>query len=197
MTAELRDRQHQRFCNALAAVAPDAPTLCEGWTAHDLAVHVWQLKRDPVTWPAEILPPLRGLSRRRAADVKARWSYPDLVERLRAEPAAIACMPDDRFEGYRHSLGEYYVHTQDVARANDLDRQPSEPDVQEALWLRVRRAGLALHWRTRGLVLARPDGRSVKVTPGAPSLTVTGEPSELMCWVYGRTAVADVTLERP
>lgn len=59
MTAALRDEQLSRCCDALAAVERDAPTLCEGWSAHDLALHLWVLKH-PLAWPGIGVPALDG-----------------------------------------------------------------------------------------------------------------------------------------
>lgn len=70
----LRDAEQERCCDVLAQVPPDTPTLCEGWTAHDLAAHLWSLKQpDPRWW-------VGPGSRRRIADPRARppkgWSSP-------------------------------------------------------------------------------------------------------------------------
>ncbi len=106
-------------------------------------------------------------------------------------------MPLDRFEGHRHALGEYFVHTQDVVRANGLEQDTPDPELEAALWLRVRVAARQLHRRsTPGLVLQCPDGRSAHVTGRAPVTVVKGAPSELICWVFGREAVAEVTVQR-
>ncbi|MEZ5093524.1 maleylpyruvate isomerase family mycothiol-dependent enzyme [Nocardioides sp.] len=192
MTAALRDRQLQRLCDVLDAVDADADTWCAGWTAHDLAVHVWTLKRDPLGWPGVVVP---RLGRGRAARIHSRWEYADLVGRLRREPGGIAAMPLDRWEDHRHALGEYWMHTQDVARPQGVPQPPVDDALAEALWLRVQRAAHALHRRTRGLTLVHPDGRRAAVTRGAPTVVVTGEPPELMCWAYGRPA--EVRVERP
>lgn len=192
MRAQLRDREHVRLCDVLAAVPADAPTLCEGWTAHDLAIHIWLLKHDPLSWPALAVAALEPFGRRRADRIRRRWSYPELVGRLRLDGAELACMPGDRFEGHRHALGEYWIHAQDVARPNGVAQPAPDADLQEALWRRARIAAPALRLANRGLVLARPDGRKMRVTPGAPTIQVTGEPTEVILWVYGRTSVADV-----
>lgn len=116
------------------------------------------------------------------------------MSHLRAGSGAIAVMPLDRFGGYRHALGEYYVHTQDVVRANGLPHEPPDEEMQEALWLRVKVAAPILHLhRTPGLVLVRPDGAKAKVTFGRARQFVHGQPSELMCWAYGRRADVAVT----
>lgn len=47
--------------------------------------------------------------------------------------------------------------------------------------------GLVLEWD------GRPD-RSLRVTPGARTVTVIGAPVELMLYAFGRRAAADVRL---
>jgi uncharacterized protein (TIGR03085 family) len=191
MSAELRDRQLQRFCDVLEAVPAEAPTLCEGWTAYDVAIHLWILKHDPWGWPGVVVP---RLDLGRSARVRRRFPYDALVARLRSEPGAIACMPLDFREDYRHALGEYWMHTQDVARPSSVTQPEPDAELQEALWLRVQVVARALHRRTAGLVLVHPDGRSAEVTRGPARVVVTGEPTELLCWAFGRTSVADVTV---
>lgn len=191
MSAELRDRQLDRFCDVLDAVPAEAPTLCEGWTAHDVAIHLWILKHDPLGWPGVVVP---RLDLGRSARVRRRWPYADLVVRLRAEPGPLPCMPWDFREDYRHALAELWVHTQDVARPNAVAQPGPDPALQDALWLRVQKVARLLHRRTAGLVLTRPDGTSVQVTKGAPQVVVTGDPTELLLWAHGRTSAADVTV---
>lgn len=193
-TRELRDRQRDRLCDALSAVPADAPTLCEGWDAHDLAVHIWVIKHEPLAWPGMVVRPLAPTSAALSDRIKRRWDYHDLIRRIRCDKAGIACMPFDRREDYRHSLGEYFVHTQDVARPNGVEQPVPDPQLQDALWLRVQLAAHQLHRRRiPGLVLQRPSGERAQVTEGPIRRVVSGEPSELMCWVYSRRG-ADVEL---
>ena len=192
MSVALRDRQLQALCDVLDTVSADAPTLCRGWSAHDLAVHLWILKRDPLGWPGVVVP---RLDLGRSARIRRRWTYEQLTSLLRKEPGAIACMPCDRREDFRHSLGEYWMHTQDVARPNQVMQTPPSESLQDELWLRVQKVAATLHRRrTPGLVLSRPGRTSVQVTAGPPRIVLSGEPSELMCWVHGRTTAARVTV---
>jgi uncharacterized protein (TIGR03085 family) len=193
--AELRDRQLLRCCDVLAAVEPDAVTLCAGWSAQDLAIHLWAIKHDPLAWGGVVVPALAWLTRRRADRVRRRWTYEELVNRLRAESGAIASMPLDRREDHRHALGEYFVHTQDVARPNGVDQPAPDAALQEALWLRTRSAARLLRRRLPpGLVLEHPDGRRASIGTQYPQTVVRGAPTELLCWVYGRQAAALVTV---
>lgn len=200
MSRELRDRELGRLCDVLDAVEPTAPTLCAGWDAHDLAVHLWVIKHDPASWPGVAVPALAPITRRRSAAIRQRWSYPEIVAVLRHGGGDVASMPGDHREGHRHALGEYYVHAQDVARPNGVRQARPDVQLQEALGLRVRRAARQLFWRPwpqkRGLVLEWPGRGRVRITGDGRlgSVVVVGEPSELLCWVHGRRDVANVTV---
>lgn len=194
MTAALRDAQFQLLLDVLEQVDGTAPTLCEGWDAQELAIHLWQLHRDPIAWIGTSVRASGGITKRRAAETRARWSYAELLGRLRELPAAIPCMPDDRFEACRHALGEYWIHTQDVARPNGVEQPEPSFELECALWKRASVAGLALHaLRTPGLVIAWPGVSARQITPGrTPRVRVEGRPGEVMLWLYGRTSAADV-----
>lgn len=193
MSIHLRDLHLTQFCDALAAVPPTAPTLCDGWDAHDLAVHVWVIKRDPLSWPGIVIPALEGATARRGERLRQRREYASLIAELRRLPGFIACMPLDWREGHRHAIGEYYIHTEDVRRANALPRITQTEETEDALWIRVRTAGRQLWTRGQETVLVTaPQRESFTLGPGVPTKHVHGLPSEVILWVYGRHDGADV-----
>lgn len=73
------------LCDLLDRVGPDAPTLCAGWSAQDLAAHLWVREADPLGAPGIVAKPLAGLTERRMAESKSRWPYAELVDRIRRE----------------------------------------------------------------------------------------------------------------
>ncbi len=194
MSIELRDRARDDFCEALLAVGPAAPTLCEGWDAAHLAAHVWTLHHDPLAWPGTALPWLAGSTERRLRRAIEGRSYEALVGEIHLL-RRIACMPlDGRLEGHRHALGEFVVHTEDVRRANGLPTPAPSPELTAALWRRLRTAARQLTLgRRRGLLLVPTDAGAppYAVVKGRGTI-VTGPVLELMLWVYGRTGHAEV-----
>lgn len=188
----LRGRQQNLLCDALSAVRPNAPTLCEGWRAHDIAIHLWKMRHDRIGWLGE-LPGFGWWRRQRSDRVRRALSYEALIAELREPPGDLPCMPlDGLLESHRHSLGEYYVHTEDIARANRLVGPTPEPALHNALWHRAQTAARDLRpMHGGGLVLQRPDGERAVIVSG-PGEVVVGEPSELLLWVYGRREVARV-----
>ncbi|CAM5233272.1 hypothetical protein SGRI78S_00777 [Streptomyces griseus subsp. griseus] len=75
-----------------------------------------------------------------------------------------------------------------TGRAVQLD-----PVFSDVLWSRTERTARLLGRRSPvGLVLRRPDGRTAVAHKGAPVVTVTGEPAELLLYAFGRQDAADV-----
>lgn len=193
MTRVLRDAEYARLCDTFDDVEAEAPTLCGEWSAHDLAAHLWVLKHDPVAWPGVALAPFTPLTDARMARVKRRWEYAELIRRLRAGGPSVAAMATDALEGYRHALGEYFVHGEDVRRANDLPRPAYSSELQDALWRRARLAARVLRRGDGGLVLRRADGPQARIVKGEGRLVV-GAATELLLWVHGRDSVAEVEI---
>jgi hypothetical protein len=48
-----------------------------------------------------------------------------------------------------------------------------------------------------GVVLARPDGDSITVRSGHPTAVLTGEPQELLLYLFGRKKHARVDITGP
>jgi uncharacterized protein (TIGR03085 family) len=192
MTAHLRDARKAETCRLLGLVRPDAPTLCAGWTAHDLAAHLWGLNHAVLQPVTETLGPAPVADRLRER-VISRWSYQELLRRLTEGPSSFRWMPADVLEGHRHALGEWYIHGEDVRRVHDLPADPGDDTLQEALWRRLLVAAPQLK-RRECLEFRRPDGVTHRIGSGSPTHTITGRPSELLLWAYGRTAVADVVV---
>ncbi|MEY8565294.1 TIGR03085 family metal-binding protein [Corynebacterium sp.] len=183
------------LADLLLSLGPDRPTLCEGWTTRDLAVHLVLREYRPDAMAGMFLPLLGGhletLSRRyREKD------YKDLVELYRAGPPVWNPMRlGDRFI----NLGENFVHHEDARRGGGewSPRDLPQP-TRDTLWAAVRQISRGLI-RSSGVAvtLVRTDGRGESVTVGdsTPGVTVTGEAGELLLWIYGRIKDCDVTVE--
>lgn len=173
----------------LDAVPAEAPNLCEGWTAFDVAAHLDALCRDPLSWPGIGLARFASVTGRRARRLQEGLGYPGLVERLRRRSPVVPLFHLDPLVGWAHHVGEWFVHTEDIRRANRLPPAPPDGELDELLWKRVQVAARILHRRSGGLVLRRDDDRVARVVAGSRPRILTGEPAELMVHIYrGRAA---------
>ncbi|CAO5226749.1 TIGR03085 family metal-binding protein [Frankia sp. AgKG'84/4] len=188
--------QRQALAELLTELGPGHPTLCAGWTNHDLAAHL--VTREHVPWaaPGLLIGGLHGLTERaERATMRAR-TYPELVETFRAgppwwQPTRIGLFDDAT------NFVEFFVHTEDVRRAAP-GWKPRELDEtgRGAMWAALRLIGFAGFRRAGvGVVVERVDrpGRRV-LRSGEPGVEIVGMPEELVLYAFGRTAVAQVEL---
>jgi uncharacterized protein (TIGR03085 family) len=196
--------ERARLCDLLLAVGPDAPTLCAGWTTHDLAAHLWIRETDPLGAPGMIVKPLAGLTDRRMTETKNRWPFPELVERIRNGPARLSVFALPGVDEPANTT-EFFIHHEDIRRAGNEPAGPRELDasVEDWMWRRLKLLGRALLRRVSvGVVLERnpatpessTEPETIRAQSGNPIVTVVGKPSELIMFAFGRTESADVKL---
>ncbi|MGW7613416.1 TIGR03085 family metal-binding protein [Streptomyces sp. NPDC054766] len=188
-------RERLLLADLLEAVGPDAPTLCEGWTSRDLAAHVVVRERRPDAAGGLVVKQLAPRLERVMAEF-AEKPYEELIQLIRTGPPRFSPFSLKQLDEASNVV-EYYVHTEDVRRAQP-DWTPRELDTvfQEALWSRLdRTARLMGRGAPTGVVLRRPNGQTTVLNKGTPVVTVTGEPSELLLFGFGRQSVADVELD--
>lgn len=192
--------ERAELCDALADRGPDAPTLCEGWTTHDLAAHLWIRETDPLGAPGIVAKPLAGLTERRMAETKARWPYPELVDRIRRGPARLSVFAFPGVDEEANSV-EFFVHHEDVRRAAEgWTARDLGIEIEDWMWRRLKLMGRALFRRCPvGVILERSqptgavgDPETVRAMPGGDIVTLVGLPSELMLYAYGRRDHCDV-----
>ncbi|WP_210587423.1 TIGR03085 family metal-binding protein [Streptomyces sp. GESEQ-35] len=188
-------RERLLLADLLEAEGPDAPTLCEGWRARDLAAHVVVRERRPDAAGGILIKQLAPRLERVMAEFSAK-PYEELIQLIRTGPPRFSPFALKQLDEMSNTI-EYYVHTEDVRRAQpDWTPRELDPVFQDALWSRLERsARLMGRGVPTGLVLRRPDGQTAVAHRGTPVVTVTGTPSELLLFAYGRQSAAKVELE--
>jgi uncharacterized protein (TIGR03085 family) len=195
----LDTQERFELCDLLDELGPSVPTLIEGWTAHDLAAHIVLRERDLVAGPCIVLPgPFQRFAERRRGRLAQNKDFAWLVARIRSGP------PIGFFRiGWVRSfpnLNEFFVHHEDVRRANGHGPRSLTPAMDAALWRNVRRGShyLSRRLHTFGLEIdwAGTDER-VTVRPGEPTARLSGPPGELLLYVFGRQDAAQVEVSGP
>jgi uncharacterized protein (TIGR03085 family) len=189
--------ERAQLATLLTDLGPDAPTLCDGWTTRDLAAHLVIRERRADASIGIAVAPLAGHTesvRRGYADKP----YDRLVTMVREGAprwSVFGWSPVDKLL----NTTEYLVHHEDVRRAQP-GWAPRElpPQVQDAVWQAViGRSRLALRKVSCGVELRRLDGTSTVAHQGEPRAVVTGEPVELLLYLFGRGEHARVEISGP
>ncbi|MFE5187755.1 TIGR03085 family metal-binding protein [Streptomyces sp. NPDC056628] len=188
-------RERLLLADLLEAEGPEAPTLCEGWLTRDLAAHVVVRERRPDAAAALLIKQL-GPRVDKAMEEFAAKPYEELLQLIRTGPPRFSPFQLKQIDEAWNTI-EFYIHTEDVRRAQpDWTPRELDPVFQDTLWSRLERvARLMGRGAPTGLVLRRPDGQTVVAHRGTPVVTVTGDPSELLLFAYGRQSAAKVELD--
>jgi uncharacterized protein (TIGR03085 family) len=185
-------RERRELSDLFEELGPDAPTLCEGWTTSDLAAHLVVRERHPTAAPGILVPALAGRTQQ-LMDREQAGGYERLVDRVRNGPP----LGPFAIPGLRTllNLQEYVVHHEDVRRANGQGPRTDRPDLQDEVWKRLRQGARLLLRRVKGATvrLQRPQGDATTTGHG-PEVVLTGEPIDLLLYLFGREAAARVEL---
>lgn len=186
-------RERNELCALFDRLGPDAPTLCGDWTTADLAAHLVARERNPLAGPGILFGGPFGRLTEWAMEREAARGYDAMVERIRTGPPLVPW----RIPALRAllNLNEYFVHHEDVRRANGESPRTDRDDLDAALRPVVSRmAGMQL-WRAGIDVELVDDAGTMLARRGTRPPKVVGRPGELLLWLNGRGRVADVAFE--
>ncbi|MCH8570235.1 TIGR03085 family metal-binding protein [Nesterenkonia sp. AY15] len=191
--------QRQALVTALRSVPADAPTLCEGWAAEDLALHIVirDSRPDLIIGPAL---PLVGDAARRTLDKLRATGYESLVNRAEAGPPLYFPQSLPPLNDLMNTA-EFYIHTEDVLRAQS-DFDPKSPrriseKLRRRLWKQGATAMFAMAARKakRRITFISPGyGATTSGPSSAPVQEIQGAPEELLLWAFGREEKAQVSI---
>ncbi|MDR8018927.1 TIGR03085 family metal-binding protein [Nesterenkonia aerolata] len=195
--------ERQALVAALREKGPAAATLCEGWTTHDLAVHVVARDSRPHLVLGRGLPVVGSKAQEQYRSFEG-LSFAELVDRIGDGVPSWHPARSRSVDDAMNTL-EFFVHTEDVLRGDDHStgadagpegssalqphRRRLSPSLQRRLWKQASRTLLmaAARKRRRRITYISPGYGSV--THGAfrdPMISLEGAPSELVLWAFGR-----------
>lgn len=187
--------ERRSICDTFLRVGPQAPTLCEGWDAYDLAAHLWLRENQPAARLAVMV--ARGRDERvRMNHLQGRLPFPRMVAELRAGPVALTPMRIPAVDRVVNGL-EYFIHHEDLRRAGAQPLPPRELDeaAERELWVTLKRVSRLLFRRAPfGVDLLTRDGRILPVGKGR-RVTIVGDVAELALYASGRTTAARVDVQ--
>lgn len=178
--------ERRQLCDVLERVGPDAPTLCEGWTTRELAVHLVTREHRPDALTGFVSKALGERGDRIRGEFRER-DYAALVDQIRQGPPKWNPLGIGAVDETVNST-EFYVHHEDVRRAQpDWRPRVTGPDLEETLWKSLTKVARMFYGRSPvGVVLRRPDGTEIAAARGPRTVRIQGEPSELVLHAFGR-----------
>ena len=182
--------ERSAICDLLDELGPAQPTLCDGWDTADLAAHLVLREGRLDAMPGIALPFLAGHTAR-VQKTLARSDFKKLIDTLRSGPPRFSPFRPARLDEAANGI-EFVIHHEDIRRA-----QPSwhprtfDRPTQDLFFKRLRFATKSsLRHKGFGVDVVRSDmGDRMTVhrpdpstPPSAPTVTVTGPPSELLIY---------------
>ncbi|WP_432977046.1 TIGR03085 family metal-binding protein [Dactylosporangium sp. CA-233914] len=182
------------LADALLAAGPDAPTLCEGWATRDLAAHLVLRERRPDAAAGIMLKPVAGHTRK-VQDRLAAGDYAALVAKVRTPTLLLRPLEEAM------NLVEFFVHLEDVRRAAPgwSKRQLPQPYAQVLAARAKGSARLSARRFPATIEVRTPGGEPFTAgrSDTGDTVTLEGEPGEVLLFFTGRQSVADVTITGP
>ncbi|MGA9746823.1 MAG: TIGR03085 family metal-binding protein [Nocardioides sp.] len=197
MTTRMAQVERRELCDSALQVGAEEPTLCGEWTVKELVVHLLLRERSPAAVGIAVAPLAKVTDLEMAR--MGRRDFAVLVERLRTGPPRWSPYAVPRLDTMLNTL-EFFVHHEDIRRAQpawvprDLDA-----DAQKLIWAMMRKAGKPLVRNAKvGVTLENSTTGSRAVLKDASEpVVVSGLPSEVALFTYGRQQQARVELSGP
>lgn len=191
-------RERELLSKKFLEVGPGAPTLCTGWSAQDLACHLWVRERDPLSLPGMFAERLAHFTDLRMERARTRLSFDEMVGQIRSGPPLRSLARHLKIDEVLNTM-EFFIHHEDLRRAVDPSAGPRDlHEGEEAIWKGAILFSKRLLWRCPvGVVLVRSDRDDCRerVKQGEGSgVSLKGEAGELGLYLFGRRANADVSL---
>ena len=175
-----------RCANCFWRWGPGHPTLCEGWTAVDLAAHLVVRERRPSAGPGIVFAGRSRYTQRAMNRAIDRNGFEALVERVSSGPPRLLRSVDGPM-----NLIEYFIHHEDLRRGAEAVSQRADLEaLDDALWAQPPRRFKMMTRKLRDvdLILRDPGRGDLHIGGGDRSAIIAGPASEIVLYLFGRRA---------
>lgn len=180
-------RERAALVETMRTVGPDAPTLCGDWTTRDLAAHLVVRERRPDASVGVIFSPLAGYTARVQRE-RAATDWNDLVDMIAAGPPMYSPL---KLLDPLANIAEMFIHHEDVRRAAPgwTPRVVDERTIAALRRMLPLCVKLSLARGPARVTLRGVDGARLATAGRGPEVVISGEPAELLLFLFGRDAV--------
>lgn len=191
--------ERTRLIDRLAEVGPDAPTLCEGWQARDLLMHLIKREIIPHAVVGSWMPTRIGeaASEKLAHVEDASWE--ELLDIFTSGRQSLSPLRIGAIDSFVNTL-EYVIHTEDINRAQTPPIEEAySDDEQKHIFARLGAMAQVIFARSPVTVRLNAGTFGTKEMfiskRNDSAVTITGEPIELALFCFGRDDAATVGFE--
>jgi uncharacterized protein (TIGR03085 family) len=173
----------------LRSLGPGAAVMCDGWLTSDLAAHLYVRERRPDAALGVVVPgPAAAYTARVMASVLRVSGYDHVVDMLAEGPPRPLRLVDEQL-----NLMEFFVHVEDVRRAQGSDPRSLPVAFERALFARLKTLLRLSLLRVRGIQVDVVTAHGERASFGSgPVAQLRGPVGEIALWVFDRKSVADV-----
>ncbi|MGE0214701.1 TIGR03085 family metal-binding protein [Mycolicibacterium sp.] len=166
-------------------ITPDAPTLCEGWDARDMAAHLVIRERRLDAAPGILIPALADYTERVQRQVSASTDWDTLVDQVASGPPLYSPL---KLLDSVANVAEMFIHHEDIRRAQPgWEPRPLDDRTTAALGRPVAMmTRMTLRNAPAKVILRTPQGKTLATAGHGEPVTVTGDPGELLMFAAGR-----------
>ena len=190
----LAQTERHALADLFGTLGPDQPTLCEGWNTKDLLIHLIVRDGRPDAMVSKAIKPLAGHAEKVEAGYAERpWA--ELIAIYRNGPPGWNPAGWGKLDELTNG-GEMFIHHEDARRGQPgWKPRQFDPATSETLAdlvdsgmskLMVRKSAV-------GVEAKLPTGRTIELKKGPQTVTISGEPGEIILYLSGRRA-AEVEL---
>lgn len=196
--------ERAQLAQLLLEKGPDAPTLCEGWTTRDLAIHLVVRENRPDA-AAGMFVPFLSSHLDKVSKETAQQPYEELVEKFRQGPPAWNPL---RLGDKYLNAAENFIHHEDVRRGGgDTAARDLPGSVERELWkIATQVSRLVVRPNNVHVILEGvfPTSDSTPTNSfevfrigqrASAEVKISGKPSEILLWIFGRGKSAHLTVE--
>ena len=186
--------QRRQLADLFLTLGPEAPTLCEGWTARELAAHLYVRERNIKAGMGLMVAKYSSLHDE-AIEAQAQLPFEQTVQDWAAGPVGIFKLLDNQANTVEH-----FVHLEDLRRGDvsqDFEPREFSQVVNEQLYKSLKQMAPILLRGSQKPIVLTPDlftpftvgGKRGVVEKGDDVVRVSGEVGEILMWAYGRDRV--------
>jgi uncharacterized protein (TIGR03085 family) len=183
-------RERAALVETMLSLGPDAPTLCQGWSARDLAAHLVIRERRIDAGPGILIPYFADHTAKVQDKVTQANGWNELMDKVASGPPIYS--PFKLLDPVAN-VAEMFIHHEDVRRAQpDWEPRTLEPALASTLRRTLSLMARMTLAKVPGRVALRTtEGKTVLTAGQGPAVTVTGAPAELLLFSVGRKARVD------